>query len=149
MNNKRVRVTVTGAAGNIGYALIFRIASGEMFGKDISIDLNLLELEHAMPALQGLKMELEDCAFPLLRSVICTSDPKIAVTNANWVLMVGAVPRKEGMERSDLLSINGKIFKPMGEAINEYSADDVKVLAVGNPCNTNALITMSKCKKYS
>lgn len=140
---KRVRVVVTGAAGNIGYALLFRIASGQMFGPDVHIDLNLLEIEPAMNALCGVQMELDDCAFPLLKSITCTSDVKIAVKDANWILLVGAVPRKAGMERSDLLKVNGGIFKPMGQAINEYAASDVRVLAVGNPCNTNALITMS------
>ncbi len=142
MTNKSVRVTVTGAAGNIGYAAIFRIASGEMFGKDVAVHLNLLELEQTLPSLQGVKMELDDCAFPLLKSVTCTADVNEAVKDANWVLMIGAVPRKAGMERSDLLSVNGKIFKPMGEAINKHAAKDVRILAVGNPCNTNALITM-------
>ncbi|MGQ4001912.1 malate dehydrogenase [Francisellaceae bacterium CB299] len=142
MTNKSVRVTVTGAAGNIGYAAIFRIASGEMFGKDVAVHLNLLELEQTLPSLEGVKMELDDCAFPLLKSVTCTADVNEAVKDANWVLMIGAVPRKAGMERSDLLSVNGKIFKPMGEAINKHAAKDVRVLAVGNPCNTNALITM-------
>ena len=142
MTNKSVRVTVTGAAGNIGYAAIFRIASGEMFGKDVAVHLNLLELEQTLPSLEGVKMELDDCAFPLLKSVTCTADVNEAVKDANWVLMIGAVPRKAGMERSDLLSVNGKIFKPMGEAINKHAAKDVRVLAVGNTCNTNALITM-------
>ena len=112
MTNKSVRVTVTGAAGNIGYAAIFRIASGEMFGKDVAVHLNLLELEQTLPSLEGVKMELDDCAFPLLKSVTCTADVNEAVKDANWVLMIGAVPRKAGMERSDLLSVNGKIFKP-------------------------------------
>ena len=142
MANKSVRVTVTGAAGNIGYAAIFRIASGEMFGKDVDVHLNLLELEQTLPSLQGVRMELDDCAFPLLKSVTCTADVNVAVKDANWILMIGAVPRKAGMERSDLLSVNGKIFKPMGEAINKHAAKDVRVLAVGNPCNTNGLITM-------
>lgn len=142
MIKKSVRVVITGAAGNIGYAAIFRIAAGEMFGKDTNIHLNLLELDQALPALQGIKMELDDCAFPLLKSVTCTSNIDEALQGANWVLMVGAIPRKTGMERSDLLNINGKIFKPLGEAISKYSAQDVRVLAVGNPCNTNALITM-------
>ena len=142
MTNKSVRVTVTGAAGNIGYAAIFRIASGEMFGKDVAVNLNLLELEQTLPSLEGVKMELDDCAFPLLKSVTCTADVNEAVKDANWVLMIGAVPRKAGMERSDLLSVNGKIFKPMGEAINKHAAKDVRVLAVVNPCNTSALITM-------
>ena len=137
MANKSVRVTVTGAAGNIGYATIFRIAAGEMFGKDVDVHLNLLELEQALSSLQGVKMELDDCAFPLLKSVICTADVNEAVKDANWVLMIGAIPRNASMERSDLLSVNGKIFKPLGKAINKYAAKDVRVLAVGNPCNTN------------
>jgi malate dehydrogenase len=142
MINKSVRVTVTGAAGNIGYAAIFRIAAGEMFGKDVDVHLNLLELEQALSSLQGVKMELDDCAFPLLKSVICTADVNEAVKDANWVLMIGAIPRNASMERSDLLSVNGKIFKPLGKAINKYAAKNVRVLAVGNPCNTNGLITM-------
>lgn len=144
--NKSVRVTVTGAAGNIGYAVIFRIAAGEMFGKDVNVHLNLLELKQRLSMLQGVKMELDDCAFPLLKSVTCTSDVNEVVKDANWVLMIGAAPRKAGMERSDLLGVNGEIFKPMGEAISKYSAKDVRVLAVGNPCNTNALITMMNAK---
>ncbi|MCF6775321.1 malate dehydrogenase [Thiotrichales bacterium 19X7-9] len=139
----RVKVVVTGAAGNIGYALLFRIASGQMFGSDTEVDLSLLEIEPAMGALKGVTMELEDCAFPLLKSIQCSFDAKEAVKDANWVLLVGAVPRKAGMERSDLLQVNGGIFKPMGQAINEYAASDVRILAVGNPCNTNALITMA------
>lgn len=142
MANKSVRVTVTGAAGNIGYAVIFRIAAGEMFGRNVDVELNLLELEKTLPSLQGLKMELDDCAFPLLKSITCTADLNQAVKDTNWVLMIGAIPRKSGMERSDLLSVNGKIFKPMGEAISKHAAKDVQILAVGNPCNTNALITM-------
>ena len=117
-----------------------------MFGKDVDIHLNLLELEQTLPILQGVKMELDDCAFPLLKSITCTSDVNVAVKDANWVLMIGAIPRKAGMERSDLLGINGKIFKPMGEAISVNAAKDVRVLAVGNPCNTNALITMMNAK---
>ena len=142
MANKSVRVTVTGAAGNIGYATIFRIAAGEMFGKDVDVHLNLLELEQALSSLQGVKMELDDCAFPLLKSVICTADVNEAVKDASWVLMIGAIPRNASMERSDLLSVNGKIFKPLGKAINKYAAKDARVLAVDNPCNTNGLITM-------
>lgn len=142
MANKSVRVTVTGAAGNIGYATIFRIAAGEMFGKDVDVHLNLLELEQALSSLQGVKMELDDCAFPLLKSVICTADVNEAVKDASWVLMIGAIPRNASMERSDLLIVNGKIFKPLGKAINKYAAKDARVLAVGNPCNTNGLITM-------
>jgi len=139
---KRVKVAITGAAGQIGYALIFRIASGQMFGQDTEVELSLLELEAALPSLKGVAMELEDCAFPLLKNVVCTSDVNTAMTNANWAVLVGAVPRKEGMERSDLLKINGKIFGPQGRAINDHAADDVRVFVVGNPCNTNCLIAM-------
>src|SRR3990167_1813145 len=139
---KRVRVAITGAAGQIGYALIFRIASGQMLGPDIEVELNLLELEPALPSLKGVAMELTDCAFPLLKNVTTTSDVNVAMKDVNWAILVGAVPRKEGMERSDLLKINGKIFTAQGRAINEHAAQDVRVLVVGNPCNTNCLIAM-------
>jgi malate dehydrogenase len=138
----RVVVTITGAAGQINYALLFRIASGAMFGANTDVELRLLELEAAMPALEGVAMELDDCAFPLLKKVTCTSDIATAMKGANWVLLVGAVPRKAGMERSDLLKINGGIFKEQGKAINDHAADDVRIFVVGNPCNTNALIAM-------
>ncbi|KTD23162.1 malate dehydrogenase [Legionella londiniensis] len=138
--HNRVRVAVTGAAGHIGYALLFRIASGQMFGPDTDIELNLLELEQALPALEGVAMELEDCAFPLLKRVVCTSSLKEAMEGVNWALLVGSVPRKQGMERSDLLQINGGIFTKQGQAINDYASDDVRVFVVGNPCNTNCLI---------
>lgn len=137
-----MKVVVTGAAGSIGYALLFRIASGQMFGLDTPIDLHLLELPGALSALEGVQMELEDCAFPLLRKIICTDDLKIATHDVNWALLVGAVPRKQGMERSDLLKINRKVFVEQGRALNEYASNDVRVLVVGNPCNTNCLITM-------
>jgi malate dehydrogenase len=140
---KRVKVAVTGAAGQIGYALIFRIASGQMLGPDTEIDLHLLELDQALPSLRGVAMELEDCAFPLLKNVVCTSDINEAMRDVNWAVLVGAVPRKEGMERSDLLKINGKIFTAQGRAINDNAADDVRVFVVGNPCNTNCLIAMN------
>jgi len=140
---KRVKVAITGAAGQIGYALVFRVASGQMLGPDTEIELQLLELEPALSSLKGVAMELEDCAFPLLKNVVCTSDVNTAMRDANWVLLVGAVPRKEGMERSDLLKINGKIFTSQGKAINDNAADDVRVLVVGNPCNTNCLIAMN------
>lgn len=139
---KRVKVAITGAAGQIGYAMIFRIASGQMFGPDTEVELQLLELEQALPSLQGVKMELEDCAFPLLKKVVTTSDVNVAMKDVNWAVLVGAVPRKEGMERSDLLKINGKIFTGQGKAINDHAADDVRVFVVGNPCNTNCLIAM-------
>lgn len=140
---KRVKVAVTGAAGQIGYALIFRVASGQIFGPDTEVELQLLEIEPVLPALNGVAMELDDCAFPLLKKVTCTSDPNIAFNAANWCLLVGSVPRKAGMERSDLLQINGNIFVGQGRAINSRAADDVGVFVVGNPCNTNALIAQS------
>jgi malate dehydrogenase len=140
MPDSDVKVAVTGAAGQIGYALLFRIASGQMFGPDTTIDLQLLELEQALPALDGVRMELEDCAFPLLGSVTTTSVADEAFEGANWALLVGAVPRKAGMERNDLLTINGGIFTSQGKTIAAHAADDVRVLVVGNPCNTNCLI---------
>lgn len=138
--NNRVRVAVTGAAGQIGYALLFRIASGQMFGSDVDVELNLLELEQALPALHGVAMELDDCAFPLLKRIVCTSSLNEAMDGVNWALLVGSVPRKQGMERSDLLEINGGIFTAQGKAINDHANDDVRVFVVGNPCNTNCLI---------
>lgn len=146
MTNRRVRVAVTGAAGQIGYALLFRIASGQMFGIDTEVELNLLELEPALPALEGVAMELDDCAFPLLKRIVCTADMNQAMDGVNWALLVGSVPRKQGMERSDLLQINGGIFTKQGQAINDYASDDVRVFVVGNPCNTNCLIAMHHAK---
>ena len=140
MPDSTVRVAVTGAAGQIGYALLFRIASGAAFGPDTRVALHLLELEAAMPALDGVRMELEDCAFPLLDEIVTTSDTDTAFRGVNWALLVGAVPRREGMERKDLLSINGGIFTGQGSSIARNAADDCRVLVVGNPCNTNALI---------
>jgi malate dehydrogenase len=140
MPDPTLRVAVTGAAGQIGYALLFRIASGQAFGPDTPVALQLLELEAALPALDGVRMELEDCAFPLLEGITCTADTETAFRGASWALLVGAVPRKEGMERKDLLSINGGIFTGQGTAIARAAADDCRVLVVGNPCNTNALI---------
>jgi malate dehydrogenase len=137
------KVTVTGAAGQIGYAILFRIASGEMLGGDAPVHLNLLEIPDAMKAAEGTAMELEDCAFPLLAGIDIFDDPRAAFDGCNIVLLVGARPRTKGMERSDLLEANGGIFKPQGEAINAAAADDVKVLVVGNPANTNCLIAMS------
>jgi len=142
MSTKRVKVAVTGAAGQIGYALLFRIASGQMFGADTEVELQLLELEPALPALKGVAMELDDCAFPLLKNIVCTSNLETAMKDANWALLVGSVPRKDGMERSDLLKINGGIFTAQGKAINDHAAKDVRVFVVGNPCNTNCLIAM-------
>lgn len=138
-----VKVTVTGAAGQIGYALLFRIASGQMFGPKTAVELQLLELEAALPALNGVAMELDDCAFPLLKKITCTSDLKVAFDSTNWALLVGSVPRKQGMERADLLKINGAIFTAQGHAINNYAAKDVRTFVVGNPCNTNCLIAMN------
>jgi malate dehydrogenase len=135
-----VKVTVTGAAGQIGYALLFRIASGQMLGPDTPVELRLLEIPQAIAAAEGTAMELDDCAFPLLSKIDITDDPKHAFDGANIGLLVGARPRGPGMERADLLEANGGIFKPQGEAINAGAADDIKVLVVGNPANTNALI---------
>jgi malate dehydrogenase len=136
-------VTVTGAAGQIGYALLFRIASGQMLGPDEQIDLRLLEIPDAVKAAEGTAMELQDCAFPLLASTEIFDDAKKAFDGVNVAMLVGARPRSKGMERSDLLEANGQIFKPQGEALNEGAADDVKILVVGNPANTNALIAMT------
>ena len=140
MPDSHVKVAVTGAAGQIGYALLFRIASGQMFGPRTTVDLHLLELEAALPALEGVAMELEDCAFPLLRRMVRTSSADEAFAGVNWALLVGAVPRKAGMERKDLLTINGGIFSGQGKAIARNAAADVRTLVVGNPCNTNCLI---------
>jgi malate dehydrogenase len=135
-----VKVTVTGAAGQIGYAILFRIAAGEMLGADTPVELRLLEIPDAITAAEGTAMELDDCAFPLLRKIDISDDPKEAFDGCNVGLLVGARPRGKGMERSDLLEANGGIFKPQGEAINSAAADDVRVLVVGNPANTNCLI---------
>jgi malate dehydrogenase len=139
----RIKVAVTGAAGQIGYALLFRIASGQMFGPDVELELQLLELEQALEPLRGVVMELEDCAFPLLKSVRHTADAAEAMLDVNWAVLVGAVPRKAGMERSDLLQMNGRIFTEQGRALNDHAAQDVRVFVVGNPCNTNCLIAMN------
>jgi malate dehydrogenase len=138
-----VRVAVTGAAGQIGYALLFRIAAGDMLGKDQPVILHLLEITPALKALNGVVMELTDCAFPLLRDVVVTDDPAKAFDNVDYALLVGARPRGPGMERKDLLSANGAIFAPQGKALNARAKRDVKVLVVGNPANTNALIAQS------
>ena len=143
MSNGPVNVTVTGAAGQIGYAILFRIAAGEMLGSDTEVNLRLLEIPDAIRAAEGTAMELEDCAFPLLRAIDISEDPEEAFDGTNIALLVGARPRSKGMERSDLLEANGGIFKPQGEALNEQAADDIKVLVVGNPANTNCLIAMS------
>lgn len=143
MNTKPLHVAVTGAAGQIGYALVFRIASGAMFGPNQPVILHLIEIEQVLPALSGVVMELDDCAFPLLKGVVPTSSLEEGFRGVNWALLVGSVPRKAGMERKDLLGINGKIFIGQGQAIQKHAASDVKILVIGNPCNTNCLIAMS------
>ncbi len=141
-----ITVAVTGAAGQIGYALLFRIASGAMFGPDQPVSLRLIEIPKALGALEGVVMELDDCAFPLLQSVVPTSDLDEGFRGVNWALLVGSVPRGPGMERKDLLGINGKIFTGQGQAIQKNAASDVRTLVVGNPCNTNCLIAMNNAK---
>ena len=143
MTRTPVNVTVTGAAGQIGYSLLFRIASGHLLGPDVPVSLRLLEITPALKAAAGTAMELDDCAFPLLHGIEITDDLKTAFDGTNVALLVGAMPRKAGMERGDLLSANGGIFKPQGRAINDHAADDIRVLVVGNPANTNALIAAS------
>ena len=137
-----IKIAITGAAGNIGYALLFRIASGAVFGPDQPVELQLIEIEPGMKALEGVKMELDDCAFPLLNKIVTTSNLDEGFNGANWALLVGSMPRKQGMERSDLLGINGKIFIGQGQAIEKNAASDIRVLVVGNPCNTNCYIAM-------
>ncbi|HRJ08214.1 MAG TPA: malate dehydrogenase [Prosthecobacter sp.] len=146
MSKAPITVAVTGAAGQIGYSLLFRIASGALFGPDQPVNLRLIEIEPAMGALGGVCMELDDCAFPLLNSITPTCDLDEGFKNTNWAILVGSVPRKAGMERKDLLNINGKIFTGQGKAIEKNSASDVRVLVVGNPCNTNCLIAMNNAK---
>ncbi|MFD7233594.1 malate dehydrogenase [Streptomyces sp. NPDC059881] len=143
MTRTPVNVTVTGAAGQIGYALLFRIASGHLLGSDVPVKLRLLEIPQGLKAAEGTAMELDDCAFPLLQGIDITDDPNVAFDGANVALLVGARPRTKGMERGDLLEANGGIFKPQGKAINDHAADDIKVLVVGNPANTNALIAQA------
>jgi malate dehydrogenase len=142
-----IRVAVTGAAGQIGYSLVFRIASGEMFGADQPIALHLIEIPAALGALGGVVMELRDCAFPLLQAIVPTADLDEGFREINWALLVGSVPRKAGMERKDLLGINGKIFVGQGQAIERNVAPDVRILVIGNPCNTNCLIAMNNAKE--
>lgn len=142
-----IKIAITGAAGQIGYSLLFRIASGAIFGPDQPVDLNLIEIEPGMKALMGVKMELDDCAFPLLNKIVTTSDMNEGFYSANWALLVGSVPRKAGMERGDLLGINGKIFIGQGKAIEANAADDIRVLVVGNPCNTNCWTAMKNAPK--
>jgi malate dehydrogenase len=141
-----IRVAVTGAAGQIGYSLLFRIASGAMFGPNQPVILHLIEIEPALPALNGVEMELDDCAFPLLKGIVPTANLDEGFRSVNWALLVGSVPRKQGMERKDLLGINGKIFIGQGQAIQKNAASDVRIHVVGNPCNTNCLIAMNNAK---
>jgi len=141
-----IRIAVTGAAGQIGYSLVFRIASGSMFGPEQPVILHLIEIEPALPALQGVVMELQDCAFPLLKGIVATASLEEGFKGINWALLVGSVPRKAGMERKDLLGINGKIFIGQGKAIAAHAAPDVRILVVGNPCNTNCLIAMNNAR---
>src|SRR6266853_3132367 len=142
-----IKVAVTGAAGQIGYSLLFRIASGEMFGADQPITLHLIEIPAALGALEGVVMELHDCAFPLLQSIVPTADLDEGFRDINWALLVGSVPRKAGMERKDLLGINGKIFVGQGKSIEKNAAADARVLVIGNPCNTNCMIAMNNAKQ--
>src|SRR5499426_4029740 len=146
MSTTPLRVAVTGAAGQIGYSLVFRIAAGAMFGPNQPIILHLIEIESVLPALQGVVMELDDCAFPLLKGVVPTANLEEGFRGVNWALLVGSVPRKQGMERKDLLGINGKIFIGQGQAIQRDAAKDVRILVVGNPCNTNCLIAMNNAR---
>jgi malate dehydrogenase len=141
-----IKVAITGAAGQIGYALVFRVASGAMFGPDQPVALHLVEIPPGFEALKGVVMELDDCAFPLLKNIVATTDLNEGFRDVNWALLVGSVPRKAGMERKDLLGINGKIFTGQGEAIAKNAADDVRVLVIGNPCNTNCLIAMNNAR---
>jgi malate dehydrogenase len=147
MSTSPIRVAITGAAGQIGYSLLFRIASGAMFGPEQPVILHLIEIEPALPALGGVVMELDDCAFPLLKGVVPTASLDEGFRGVDWALLVGSVPRKAGMERKDLLGINGKIFIGQGEAIARNASGDVRVLVVGNPCNTNCLIAMNHAKQ--
>jgi len=142
-----MKVAVTGAAGQIGYSLVFRIASGAMFGPDQPIALSLIEIPNALAALEGVVMELHDCAFPLLKAITPTADLDEGFRDVNWALLVGSVPRKAGMERKDLLGINGKIFIGQGQAIEKNASADVRTLVIGNPCNTNCLIAMNNAKQ--
>src|ERR1700747_900639 len=145
--NTPIKVAVTGAAGQIGYSLVFRIASGALFGPDQPVALHLIEIPAVLEALNGVVMELQDCAFPLLHSIVPTADLDEGFRDVNWALLVGSVPRKAGMERKDLLGINGKIFIGQGQAIEKHASGDVRVLVVGNPCNTNCLIAMNNAKE--
>jgi malate dehydrogenase len=143
MSKDPIRVAVTGAAGQIGYSLLFRIASGQMFGPNQPVIIHMIEIEPALPALEGVAMELDDCAFPLLKGTVATADLNKGFNGVNWALLVGSVPRKQGMERGDLLGINGKIFIGQGQAIQNNASSNIQTLVVGNPCNTNCLIAMN------
>jgi len=143
MSKQPIRVAVTGAAGAIGYSLLFRIGAGALFGPDQPVILHLVDIEPAMPVLQGVTMELDDCAFPLLKGIVATASAEEGFRGINWALLVGSVARKPGMERKDLLTINGKIFTGQGKALEKNAASDVRILVVGNPCNTNCLIAMN------
>ena len=151
MAKSPIRVAVTGAAGNIGYALLFRIASGQMFGADQPLILQLLEIpvEGPQKALKGVAMEIEDCAFPLVKDMVLTGDADTAFADANWCLLVGSKPRGPGMERADLLKDNGRIFVAQGQSIDRVAAKDARVAVVGNPCNTNCMIAASQAKRLS
>ena len=144
--NSPIKVAITGAAGQIGYALVFRVASGAMFGPEQSVALHLIEIPPVIEALKGVVMELDDCAFPLLKNVVATTDLDEGFRDVNWALLVGSVPRKAGMERKDLLGINGKIFIGQGRAIEKNAAQNARILVIGNPCNTNCLIAMNNAK---
>ena len=144
--NPPIKVAITGAAGQIGYSLVFRVASGAMFGPEQPVQLNLIEIPPALDALKGVVMELDDCAFPLLKGIVATADLDEGFAGVNWALLVGSVPRKAGMERGDLLGINGKIFIGQGRAIEKNAAADVRILVIGNPCNTNCLIAMNNAR---
>ncbi len=141
-----IKIAITGAAGQIGYSLLFRVASGAIFGPEQPVQLNLIEIPPVLDALKGVVMELDDCAFPLLKGVVATADLDEGFRDVNWALLVGSVPRKAGMERGDLLGINGKIFIGQGQAIEKNAASDVRVLVIGNPCNTNCLIAMNNAR---
>ena len=147
MSKKPIRIAITGAAGQIGYALLFRIASGAVFGPDQPVKLNLIEIPNALDRLKGVIMELDDCAFPLLEEIVATTDLNEGFTDVNWALLVGSVPRSKGMERYDLLNINGGIINSQGKAIEANAASDVRIIVVGNPCNTNCLIAMNNAPK--
>src|SRR5687768_10252623 len=149
MSKSPIRVAVTGAAGQIGYSLLFRIASGSMFGPEQPVILHLIEIEPALPALQGVVMELDDCAFPLLKGIVATANLDEGFRGVNWALLVGSVPRKQGMERKDLLGINGKIFVGQGQAIQKNAAPDFRVLVVGNAFNSNCGIAMNSAEKVA